>query len=123
MKHPFQGEDAIFQSNISLLRRLMNAISPAPINSDLYFHEMHKLDKGSESKASSRGEGRYDGNTIICLWKRRLLNRDNLKSSDNRTLPSACARLEEHTSFHTGHADATTGPFPILFLCVKIIVN
>lgn len=37
----------------------MNAISPAPINSDLYFHEMHKLDKDPESKASYRG-GRGD---------------------------------------------------------------
>lgn len=35
----------------------MNAISLAPINSDLYFHEMHKLDKDPESKASYRGEG------------------------------------------------------------------
>lgn len=56
MKHPFEGGNAIFQSNILLLRRLMNAISPAPINSDLYFHEMHKLDKDPESKASYRGE-------------------------------------------------------------------
>lgn len=58
MKHVFEGGNAIFQSNISLLRRLMNAISPAPINSDLYFHEMHKLDKDSESKASCGGGGR-----------------------------------------------------------------
>lgn len=50
MKHPFEGGNAIFQSNISLLRRLMNAISPAPINSD--FHKMHKLDKDHEFKAS-----------------------------------------------------------------------
>ena len=35
----------------------MNAISPAPINSDLYFHEMHKLDKDPESKASYGGRG------------------------------------------------------------------
>lgn len=33
----------------------MNAISPAPVNSDLYFHEMHKLDKDPESKASYGG--------------------------------------------------------------------
>lgn len=32
----------------------MNAISPAPINSD--FHEMHKLDKDPESKASYEGK-------------------------------------------------------------------
>lgn len=47
----------------------MNAISPAPINSDLYFHEMHKLDKEPESKASYGGEEMYDSNTITCLWK------------------------------------------------------
>lgn len=35
----------------------MNAISPAPVNSDLYFHEMHKLDKDPESKASYGGGG------------------------------------------------------------------
>ena len=35
----------------------MNAISPAPINSDLYFHEMHKLDKDPESKALYEGGG------------------------------------------------------------------
>ena len=55
MKQPFEGGNAIFQSNISLLRRLMNAISPAPINSDFYFHEMHKLDKDPESTASIGG--------------------------------------------------------------------
>lgn len=83
MKHPFEGGNAIFQSNISLLRRLMNAISPAPINSDLYFHEMHKLDKEPESKASYRVEGMYDSNTITWLWKKWLLNGSNLTSFSN----------------------------------------
>lgn len=35
----------------------MNAISPAPVNLDLYFHKMHKLDKDSESKRSVQGGG------------------------------------------------------------------
>lgn len=97
MKHPFEGGNAIFQSNISLLRRLMNAISPAPINSDLYFHEMHKLDKDPESKASYGGvggrEGMYDSNTITCLWKKWLLNGSNLTSFSDWKLvfPSAFA--------------------------------
>lgn len=43
----------------------MNAIRPVPVNSDLYLHKMHKLDKDPESKASYRGEGLYDSNTII----------------------------------------------------------
>lgn len=92
MKHPFEGGNAIFQSNILLLRRLMNAISPAPINSDLYFHEMHKLDKDPESKASyGGGEGMYDSNTITCLWKKWLLNGSNLTSFNDWKLvfPSA----------------------------------
>lgn len=41
----FDGGNATVQSNISLLWRLMNAISPAPVNSA--FHKMHKLDKKS----------------------------------------------------------------------------
>lgn len=57
MRHPFEGGNAIFQSNMSLLRRLMNAISLAQINSDLYFHKMHKLDKNPESCAPYTGKG------------------------------------------------------------------
>lgn len=84
MKHPFEGGNAIFQSNISLLRRLMNAISPAPVNSDLYFHEMHKLDKGPRIQKLHTGErGTYDRNTITCLWRERLLNGGNLTSPDD----------------------------------------
>lgn len=103
MKHPFEGGNAIFQSNISLLRRLMNAISPAPINSDLYFHEMHKLDKDSESQASYRGEGMYDSNTITSLWKKWLLNGGNLTSFNNWKLvfPSTFTCFVNHTSMYT----------------------
>lgn len=67
MKRPFEGGNATFQSNISQLRRLMNAISPAPINSDLYFHEMHKLDKDPQSNALFGREGMYDRSTITRL--------------------------------------------------------
>lgn len=59
MKRAFEGGNAIFQSNVWLLRRLMNAISPAPVN----FHEMHKLDKNSELCAAARGK--YDAITQL----------------------------------------------------------
>ena len=59
----------------------MNAISPAPINPDLYVNEMQKLDKAPESKALYEGGGgMYDSNTITCLWKKWLLNGSNLTS-------------------------------------------
>lgn len=78
MKRAFEGGNAIFQSNISLLQRLMNAISPPPVNLDLYFHKMHKLDKDSESTASYGAEGTYDSDTITSLWKKRLLDGGDL---------------------------------------------
>lgn len=60
MQNAFEGGNATLQSNISLLQRLMNTISPAPVNSDLYIHKMHKLDKEPKSKAS------YWGREYVC---------------------------------------------------------
>lgn len=54
----FEAGNAIFQSNVWLLQRLMTTISPVPINSD--FLKMHKLDKHPKLKASWRGEGMFE---------------------------------------------------------------
>jgi len=83
MKHPFEAGNAIFQSNISLLQRLMNTISPAPINLDLYFHKMHKSDKDPKSKASYRGGEMFERNKITCPQKEWWLNGSNLTSFSN----------------------------------------
>lgn len=63
MKCSFEGGNARVQSKISLLWRLMNAISSAPVHPD--FLKMHKLDKESESGPLKVGRKFMFDNTTI----------------------------------------------------------
>lgn len=63
----------------------MNAISPAPVNSD--FHKMHKLDKETESRAlKMRRNVKYDNKTITCPGEEKWL----LNGSNDRLKQEVC---------------------------------